>query len=84
VPHVAECQVVQEDYERYTINIVPCRGFNDADRAKLHQNLTQTVGKVKIDVKVVEVLEPTPSGKVLLVRSKVEHSEQESTGTKSK
>ncbi len=84
VPHVAECQVVQEDYERYTINIVPRPGFNDADRAKLHENLTQTVGKVQIDVKVVELLERTPSGKVLLVNSKLEHSEQESVGTRPK
>jgi phenylacetate-CoA ligase len=77
VSHVAGCQVVQEDYERYTINIVPCPGFNDADRAKLRQNLARTVGRVQIDVKLVEVLERTPGGKVLFVRSKVEHSDQE-------
>ncbi len=85
VPHVAEFQIVQEDYERYTVNIVPLPGFNDADRAQIHHNLTETVGRVQIDVKLVAVLERTTSGKVLLVRSKVntrtksrlEHDENE-------
>jgi phenylacetate-CoA ligase len=73
VPHVAEFQIVQEDYERYTVNIVPLPGFNDADRTQIQRNLTETVGRVQIDVKLVAVLERTTSGKVLFVRSKVEH-----------
>ena len=63
IESIREAQVVQESIERFTINVVPASGFGEADIEKLRKNMRSHAGDVRVEVKTVDRLTRSLSGK---------------------
>lgn len=68
---VAEGQIIQEDYEDFTIRVVPTPQFGPEQEEELKRALRKRLGEVKISLQTVEELERTSSGKSRLVISRL-------------
>jgi phenylacetate-CoA ligase len=60
---IAEAQIVQDDFDRFRIRIVPGKGYSEADGRVLAKNLMQRTGEADIQVELVESIERTRAGK---------------------
>jgi phenylacetate-CoA ligase len=60
---VAEAQIVQDDYDRFRVRIVPGNDYTNACANTIVENLTERVGKADIKIELVKQIERTPSGK---------------------
>jgi len=60
---IAEAQIVQDDYDKFRIRIVPAGDYTDEDGRVLIDNLAQRVGRVDISVETVDEIERTANGK---------------------
>ncbi|MCK4660793.1 MAG: phenylacetate--CoA ligase family protein [Phycisphaerae bacterium] len=63
VDGVVEAQIVQNDYDRFVIRVVPAKDYTDAEGQKLIRNLGHRVGEADIRVEVVDRIERTSAGK---------------------
>jgi len=69
---IKEAQIIQQDYTHITLNIVPDDGFNKKDGQAIVSELKKRLGEgVYIDIKIVDEIERTRSGKFRSVISKV-------------
>ncbi len=69
---VEESQIIQKDYDRVVIKIVPRNDFSDADEHHLITELKARIGsETKINVVIVDSLPRTSSGKFRWVISEV-------------
>lgn len=68
---IKEAQVVQESFEKFLIYVVPSDGFNEDSINLLLHNMKLHVGEIPTEVKVVDHIERSPSGKFRAVISKV-------------
>jgi len=64
---VAEAQIVQDDYDKFRIRIVPGKDYTEADGRVLVENFAQRVGRADIRIELVERIERTAAGKFLAV-----------------
>ena len=70
--NILESQIVQEDIQNLTINIVKGAGYDDNATPQLIAAMQERIGKqIKIDVQFVNEIPRTPSGKLRWVISKV-------------
>jgi phenylacetate-CoA ligase len=70
---IEQSQIVQEEYDRITINIVPNERYRAADAEHLVREFQARLGRdVRVDVRVVAGLSRTRAGKFKWVISKVE------------
>jgi phenylacetate-CoA ligase len=63
VATIVEAQVVQEEADRFTINVVPTPEFTPADRQKLVDNFRLHAGNVRVEVVTLDHIARTQSGK---------------------
>jgi phenylacetate-CoA ligase len=63
VAHIRECQIVQEDWDRFCVRIVPARGYQPHDGEQICRNLTGYLGPVDVRVVLEEQIERTRGGK---------------------
>lgn len=63
VKGVAETQIVQDDYDRFRVRLVPGKGYRDADGRKVAANLAKRLGRVDICLQVLDKIERTAAGK---------------------
>lgn len=60
---IIEAQVVQNDYDKFIIRIVPADDYTDAHGKNIINNLSYRVGKADIRIEIVDKIERTSSGK---------------------
>jgi len=60
---IAEAQIVQNDYDKFVVRIVPGRDYSDADGQSIVTNLGHRVGDADIRIEIVDKIERTKSGK---------------------
>jgi len=60
---IAEAQIIQNDYDKFIIRIVPGKDYTDANGRNVITNLSHRVGKADIGVEIVEKIERTKAGK---------------------
>jgi len=63
VQGIVEAQIVQNDYDRFVMRIVPGKDYTDADGRTAVSNLSRRVGDADIRVELVDRVERTSSGK---------------------
>lgn len=76
LPSIGEAQVVQESLTRFTVYVVPAVGFTQQDINAIQRNMCLHVGKVQIDVKCVDVIQRSASGKFRAVVCKLSQEEK--------
>jgi len=60
---IGEAQIVQDDYDTFRILIVPGPDYSNADGKVVAANLAQRLGRVNIQVRIVDSITRTASGK---------------------
>jgi len=72
---IRETQIVQEAYDRITVNLVKDAGFSDDTANALKKELSRRIGdEVNISIRIVEYIPRTNAGKFRSVISKVSKS----------
>ncbi len=62
-PGIAAAQIVQDDWGKFRIRIIPGRNYTDEDGEKAKMNLARRLGEGEIKIEIVEEIERTASGK---------------------
>ena len=60
---IAEAQIVQDDYDRFRVRIVPGREYTNQDGSAIAESLAHRVGRADIHVEIVDSIERTTAGK---------------------
>jgi len=60
---IAEAQIVQDDYDKFRIRIVPGKDYTRADGQRVIENLAQRLGEAEIRVELTGSIERTAAGK---------------------
>lgn len=60
---IVESQIIQNDYDKFIIRIVPGKDYIEAAGRNVATNLAQRVGKADIRVEIVDQIERTSAGK---------------------
>lgn len=68
---IREVQVVQEDYDHFTLNLVPTESFGQAEKETIISSLKGRLGSVDVDIKIFTALPRSINGKLKAVISKV-------------
>jgi len=71
VATIKEAQVVQEELDRFVVLVVPAEGFEEEDSNRIISNMRLHIGDVKTEVKLVNSIPRTSTGKFKAVVSKV-------------
>jgi len=77
VSHIREAQVVQDSLEQFTVYVVPAAGFIQEAINVIQRNMYSHVGKLHIDVKCVDAIPRSPSGKFRAVVCKLTQAEKD-------
>lgn len=64
---ISEAQIVQDDYDKFRIRVVPASGYTTATANTIIKNLSNRVGGGHIEVELVERIERTSSGKFKVI-----------------
>lgn len=70
LPNVLKGQVVQEDYDRFTINVVTT-GLTDEERKAIRERMESQMGEIQLDIVEVDDIPLGKNGKFKAVISKV-------------
>jgi len=72
LPGVAEGQVVQEDLDRFIVNVVPAKSFSTSDRETIRKRMVTRLGPgTAVEVRELESIPREPNGKFRAVISRV-------------
>ncbi|HEX3999285.1 MAG TPA: hypothetical protein VHX65_12100 [Pirellulales bacterium] len=71
VTAIIEAQVVQEEADLFTINVVPTQDFSPPDRQKLLDNFRRHAGNVRVQIATVDRIARTANGKFRAVINRV-------------
>jgi hypothetical protein len=63
VSSVAEWQLIQEAPDRFTVCVVPAKGYSKTDGEQILKNLRHDLPGVTIHIKTVTAIERGPGGK---------------------
>jgi phenylacetate-CoA ligase len=77
VEAISEAQVIQEQADLFVICLVPAAGFTGHDIQKIRENMRQHVGDVRVDVRLVDQVERTNSGKFRAVICRLSQAEKD-------
>jgi phenylacetate-CoA ligase len=69
--HVKESQIIQESLDKFRIKVVPAEGWSKENGDALRQALQERVGKVQVEVEIVDSIERTWAGKFRVIISKM-------------
>jgi phenylacetate-CoA ligase len=72
--HIREGQIIQEDYDRFTLRLAVCPRFCDLDKQMINDRFYQRLGKVVLNFEFVDQIERTERGKFKAVISKVKRT----------
>ena len=64
-------QIIQEDFDSFTINIVLENNWNDYYKSKLISALKERLGEVKININIMSSFEKTWAGKFRVITSRI-------------
>ena len=64
-------QIIQEDFDSFTINIVLENNWNDYYKSKLISSLKERLGEVKININIMSSFEKTWAGKFRVITSRI-------------
>ncbi len=53
VENVAESQIIQEDFDRVRVRLVPATGYRDEDGRRIGSNLRERMGDIEVTIEVV-------------------------------
>jgi len=67
VKGVVEAQIIQDDYDRFRVCVVPGKDYQGADGKKVVANLAKRLGPVEICLELIEKVERTAAGKLKVV-----------------
>ena len=76
IENIREAQVVQEKIDVFTVHVVPTNGFDERDIETIKHNMRLHVGNVHTEVKSVDAIARTASGKFRAVICKLSHEEK--------
>jgi phenylacetate-CoA ligase len=68
---ISLAQIVQEDYDRFCIRLVPSKEYNAFTEKKVIESLATRIGKANIRVELVDEIERTSAGKFQAVICKL-------------
>ena len=71
LPHVREGQVIQETLTRFRIRLVVSEGFSEAENAIIRERMETRLGKITLEIELVDSIERTERGKYKAVISRV-------------
>lgn len=72
--NIKEAQIIQEDYLRFTINIVPDNGFSEKDSQSIEQRLKDRVGNdIFVNFEFMNQIPRSANGKFKAVISKIKN-----------
>jgi phenylacetate-CoA ligase len=72
LPGVFEGQVIQEDYDRFLIKVVPTPLFSETDTESIKTRLATRLGsELKVEVQTVDSIPREPNGKFRMVISRI-------------
>lgn len=71
IPHIIEGQVIQEKIDEFVLKLVTDSKFCEEDKQLLRQRMFDRLGKVKLEICLVDQIEKTENGKYRAVISKV-------------
>jgi phenylacetate-CoA ligase len=60
---VVEAQIVQDDYDKFRVRVVPSDSFSEKDRQDIRDSLLERVGKGEVQIDIVDRIERTSGGK---------------------
>ncbi|MHC4216447.1 MAG: phenylacetate--CoA ligase family protein, partial [Planctomycetota bacterium] len=66
---ISEAQVIQNDYDKFVVRIVPGKDYIDSNGREVVENLAHRVGKADIQIEIVEQITRTSAGKFRAVVS---------------
>ena len=73
--NIKESQIIQEDYNRFTINVVKDKHFSEKDTASIESRLKDRVGNnVQVNFEYLDTIPRGANGKFKAVISKVKRS----------
>jgi phenylacetate-CoA ligase len=78
--NIREAQVVQDSLQQYTVYVVPAAGFAKEAMSVIQRNMYSHVGKLKIDVKCVDTIPRSTSGKFRAVVCNLSDQEKNRIG----
>ena len=64
-------QIIQEDFDSFTINIVLENNWNDYYKSKLISAFKERLGEVKININIMSSFEKTWAGKFRVITSRI-------------
>lgn len=70
---IKKLQVIQNDYDEFHLNIVPTEDFNESTPAAISESFQKRIGKVKLEIDLVEEIATSQNGKFKAVISKLKH-----------
>lgn len=76
VVNIRQAQVIQERIDLFTVNVVPAKGFNDADVEQIQANMRLHVGSVNVTVQTVNDIPRSASGKFRAVVCRLSEDER--------
>lgn len=68
---ILEAQIVQEDFEHFTLNLVPDATYQESTKQIIIESLKERVGDVQIEVVLMTKIPRTKMGKFRAVISKI-------------
>ncbi len=70
-PNVYEYQIIQEDFNNFTLLIVPNKSYNNEGEQQIKPAIRELFPKARINIKLVSSIKREPSGKFKAFKSKV-------------
>lgn len=68
---IRAAQIIQEDFDRFVIKVIPTQNFSDVDSREIIKRLQERVGDAEVSIEVVASIPLGPNGKFKAVVSKV-------------
>lgn len=74
--NIKESQIIQEDYSKFTIKLVPDKGFSEKDIDSITERLKDRVGKeIEVNFEIIDQIPRGANGKFKAVVSKIKSSQ---------
>jgi phenylacetate-CoA ligase len=72
LPGIVEGQVIQEELDRFVVNVLPSGSYSQADEEEIRQRAAQRLGpEIKLEIRKLSTIPREPNGKLRLVISRV-------------
>jgi len=69
--NILQGQIIQEEYSKFTIKLVPTINWQDKNKNIIRNSLIQRLGNVDINIEICDEIEKTWAGKFRVIKSKL-------------